>query len=158
MPRARIGPTVLLLGALAFAFTLAPTGCAGTPRQAIARAAVDAQAGRASDALRRYDAAAARKDASDADRLDALVGAAHACDALGDADGARARLERAVEHDVPGAVEPVEFELAERLRDQDHARALALYYRAAAGAERHRAGGFPYHAAMDRILQMSLAR
>jgi hypothetical protein len=132
--------------------------CAGTPRQAIDRAAANARAGRARAALVRFDAAAARKDASDAERLEALVGAAHACDALGDADGARARLERAVEHDVPGAVEPVEYELAERLRDQDHARALGLYYRAAAGAERHRAGGFPYHAAMDRILQMSLAR
>jgi tetratricopeptide (TPR) repeat protein len=153
MPRARLAPTVLTLVAIA----LAATACAGTPRQALARADLDAHAGRTADALRRYDAAADRKDASDADRLAALVGAAHACDALGDADGARRRLERAVGLDVPGAVEPVEYDLAERLRDQDHARALALYYRAAAGAERHRAGGFPYHAAMDRILQMSLA-
>ena len=153
MPRACLGPTVLPLVAIAFV----ATACAGTPRQAIARAQLDARAGRTAVALRRYDAAAARKDASDGDRLDALVGAAHACDALGDPDGARGRLERAVTLDVPGAVEPVEYDLAERLRDQDHARALALYYRAAAGAERHRAGGFPYHAAMDRILQMSLA-
>jgi hypothetical protein len=152
MPRGRTRLTVLLLVSLSLA-----AACAGTPRQAIDRAAVDAHAGRAQAALQRYDATAARKDASDLERLDALVGAAHACDALGDSDGARARLERAIEHDVPGAVEPVEYELAERLRDHDHARALGLYYRAAAGAEQHRAGGFPYHAAMDRILQMSLS-
>jgi hypothetical protein len=133
-------------------------GCAGTPRRAIDRAAAEARAGRANAALARFDAVAARRDVSDAERLEALVGAAHACDTLGDAAGARTRLERAVERDVPGAVEPVEFELAERLRELDHARALALYYRAAAGAEQHRAGGFPYRAAMDRIIQMSMAR
>jgi hypothetical protein len=55
-------------------------------------------------------------------------------------------------------IEPVEFELAERLRDRDRARALSLYYRAAGGAEKHRAGGFPYRAAMDRILQLSMSR
>lgn len=152
MPRARLRLTALLLVSLSLV-----AACAGTPRQAIDRAAVEAHAGHAQAALLRYDAAAARKDLSDAERLDALVGAARACDALGDSDGARARLERAVERDVPGAVEPIEYDLAERLRDHDHARALGLYYRAAAGAEKHRAGGFPYHAAMDRILQMSLS-
>ena len=150
MPRVR---RFALLLSLALAI-----GCAGTPRQALDRAAVDAGAGRSAQALQRFDRIAARKDASEADRLAALVGAAHACDALGDADGARQRLERAVEHDVPGAVEPVEYELAERLRPIDHARALSLYYRAAAGAEKHRLGGFPYRAAMDRILQMSQDR
>jgi hypothetical protein len=137
---------------------LCALGCAGTARQAIDRAAADAHAGHARAALARFDAVAARADASDGERLEALVGAAHACDTLGDDSGARARLERAIERDVPGAVEPVEYELAERLREQDRARALGLYYRAAAGAERNRAGGFPYRAAMDRILQMSMAR
>jgi hypothetical protein len=132
--------------------------CAGTPRAAIDRATAEAAAGHARAALGRFDAAAARKDASDAERIEALVGAAHACDALGDSDGARARLERAVERDVPGVVEPVEYELAERLRDRDRGRALSLYYRAAGGAEKYRAGGFPYKAAMDRILQISMSR
>jgi hypothetical protein len=155
MPRGdrRLG---FVLGVCALAG--AALGCAGTARHALDRAQAEAGAGHARAALSRFDAAAARADASPAERLEALVGAAHACDALHDASGARARLERAVELDVPGAVEPVEYELAERLRDEDHGRALSLYYRAAAGAERHRAGGFPYRAAMDRILQMSMSR
>jgi hypothetical protein len=59
---------------------------------------------------------------------------------------------------VPGVIEPIQYELAERLRDRDRARAVSLYYRAAAGAEKHRAGGFPYRAAMDRLLQLSMSR
>jgi hypothetical protein len=131
--------------------------CAATPRAALEHAAAAAGEGRPREALERYDAAASRRDASDGERIEALLGAAHACDALGDSECARQRLERAVDRDVPGLVEPVEFELAERLRDRDPGRALALYYRAAGGAEKHRAGGFPYRAAMDRILQLSLS-
>jgi hypothetical protein len=131
-------------------------GCA-TPRQAIEGAETDARAGRQRRALARFDAVAVRKRLADAERIDALLGAAHACDALGDAACARVRLERAVEKDVPGLVEPALFELAERLRLEDRTRALSLYYRAAGGAQKYRDGGFPYQAAMDRILQLSLS-
>jgi hypothetical protein len=132
-------------------------GCAVTPRVAIEHAAAAANEGKARAALEQYDTIAARRDVSDGERIEALVGAAHACDQLGDGECARQRLERAVDRDVPGLVEPVEFELAERLRERDPGRALSLYYRAAGGAEKHRAGGFPYRAAMDRILQLSMS-
>ena len=114
MPRARsfVLSTLLLLCA-----------CAGTPRVALDRAQADAQAGRAAVALRRFDAVAARKDAGDAERIDALLGAARACDALSDDACARARLERAIARDVPGLVEPALFELAERVRNEDRGRA-----------------------------------
>jgi hypothetical protein len=59
---------------------------------------------------------------------------------------------------VLGVIEPIEYELAEKLRERDRARAMSLYYRAAAGAEKNRSGGFPYRAAMDRILQLSMSR
>jgi hypothetical protein len=132
-------------------------GCA-TPKAALERAEAEAQAGRTRQALRHFDAVAARKDAGGAERIAALVGAAHACDALRDDACARTRLERAVVYDVPGAVEPALFELAERLRVDDRDRALTLYYRAAGGAQKYRNGGWPYKAAMDRIVQISLSR
>jgi hypothetical protein len=132
--------------------------CAGTPRVALERAQADAQAGKSALALRRFDAVAARKDAAAAERVDALLGAAHACDALHDEAGARERLERAVADDAPGLVEPAQFELAERLRNEDRGRALSLYYRAAGGADKYRNRGWPYKAAMDRILQISMSR
>jgi hypothetical protein len=102
-----------------------------------------------------YDTAAARKDATVTERAQAWLGAARACERLEDEAGARARLERAVAADVPGVTEPALFYLAELVRPSDRARALNLYYRAAAGAEKH-GGGFPYKEAMDRIVQMSL--
>jgi len=132
-------------------------GCVA-PRAALERAQADAQAGRAAQALRRFDAVAARKDAGDAERMAALMGAAHACDALHDEACARARLERAIARDVPGLVEPALFELAERVRNEDRGRAMSLYYRAAGGAQKYRNGGWPYHAAMDRIVELSLSR
>jgi lipopolysaccharide biosynthesis regulator YciM len=149
MPRARL-VVALVLGALA-------AGCAASARVALERAQAEAQAGRSARALQKFDAVAARKDASDAERVEALLGATHACDALKDEACARARLERAVEKDAPGVVEPALFELAERVRNEDRARALSLYYRAAGGAEKHRGRAWPYKAAMDRILQISLA-
>ena len=149
MPRAR----TLALSTLA----VVAVACV-TPRAAIDRAQADAQAGRAAQALRRFDAVAARKDAGDAERIEALLGAAHACDALHDEACARQRLERAVARDVPGLVEPAQFELAERLRNDDRGRALSLYYRAAGGAEKYRNRAWPYKAAMDRILQISMSR
>lgn len=142
----RVAAVVLLLVA----------GCA-TPRQALDAAQADAQAGRQRRALARFDAVAARQRLGDAERIEALMGAAHACEALADQACARARLERAVAKDAPGLVEPALFELAERVRGEDRARALSLYYRAAGGAEKYRGRGFPYQAAMDRILQISLS-
>ena len=146
MPRARS----LVLSALFVA------GCA-TPKVALERAQADAQAGRAQVALRHFDAVAARKDAVAAERTEALLGASRACDALHDEACARPRLERAVADDVPGLVEPALFELAERVRNEDRGRALSLYYRAAGGAEKYRHGAWPYKAAMDRILQISMS-
>ena len=143
---------------LAAALALGLAACAGTPDVALARARADAQAGRAAVALRRFDAIAARKDAGDAARIDALMGAARACDALHDEACARTRLERAIARDVPGLVEPALFELAERVRVEDRDRAMSLYYRAAGGAEKYRNRGWPYQAAMDRILQISMSR
>ena len=137
---------------------LAAAACAGTPRVALERAQADAQAGRTEVALRRFDAVAARKKVGDAERIEALLGAARACDALSDEPCARARLERAVERDVPGLVEPALFELAERLRNEDRGRAMSLYYRAAGGAQKYRNGGWPYKAAMDRIVEISMSR
>ena len=153
MPRARS----LVLSALVAA-TAVTSACAGTPRAALDRAQAEAQAGHAAAALRRFDAVAARKQAGDAERIEALLGATHACDALHDEACARARLERAIEHDVPGLVEPALFELAERLRNEDHGRAMSLYYRAAGGAQKYRNGGWPYKAAMDRIVEISMSR
>jgi hypothetical protein len=158
MPRTRAPVSTALAVVAAAVAVAALPACAGTPDVALARARADAQAGRAAVALRRFDALAARKDASDAVRIDALVGAAHACDALHDEACARARLERAITHDVPGLVEPALFELAERVRLDDRDRAMSLYYRAAGGAEKYRNRGWPYQAAMDRILQISMSR
>jgi hypothetical protein len=154
MPRARVAALVLV-AVIAFA---AAGGCAATPAVALERAQAEAQAGNAARALARFDAIAARKDVADVDRIAAFMGAAHACDALRDEACARTRLERAVERDVPGKVEPALFELAERVVQEDRGRALSLYYRAAGGAEKYRDRGWPYKAAMDRILQISMSR
>jgi hypothetical protein len=109
-------------------------------------------------ALREYDAIAARSSASPDTRARALTGAAIALEKLSRFGEARARLERAVELDVPGASEPAMFYLAELERDRDRARALQLYYRAAAGAEKNLAGGFPWQAATNRLLELSKSR
>jgi hypothetical protein len=130
--------------------------CASTPRVALDHAKRQLSGGEARPALASYDGIAARAGISDDERLEALLGAAHACDRLNDPAGARERLERAVERDVPGKIEAVEFDLAERLRDRDRARALGLYYRAAAGAQKNLSGAFPYRAAMDRILELAI--
>jgi hypothetical protein len=151
-------PRALTLVLTALVAVVAVGGCAGTPKVALERAQADAQAGHAAEALRRFDAVAARKDAAAGERIEALLGAMHACDALHDDACARARLERAVADDVPGLVEPALFELAERVRNEDRGRALSLYYRAAGGAEKYRNGAWPYKAAMDRILQISMSR
>jgi hypothetical protein len=35
---------------------------------------------------------------------------------------------------------------------------MSLYYRAAGGAQKYRNGGWPYKAAMDRIVEISMSR
>jgi hypothetical protein len=151
MPRVRVVALVLVAAATA-------AGCRVTPAVALQKAEAERQAGRAAQALVKFDAIAARKDASDVDRIAANLGAVRACDALRDETCARAHLERAIAKDVPGEIEPALFELAERIVNEDHGRALNLYYRAAGGAEKYRARGWPYKAAMDRILQISMSR
>jgi hypothetical protein len=131
-------------------------GCAPAVPVALARADARFNARAWSEAQLAFDTVATRRDATLAERARALTGAAQACDRLNDMIGARARLEDAVAHEVPGVTEPALFYLAEHLRVSDRARALSLYYRAAAGAEK-RGGGFPYRAAMDRIVQLSVS-
>lgn len=130
--------------------------CAGSVPVALARADARLNSGAWHEALVAYDAVAARAMAGTADQVRALVGGAQACDHLDDAAGARARLERAAVREIPGVTEPAFYYLAEHVQGVDRARALNLYYRAAAGAEK-RGGGFPYRAAMDRIVQLSVA-
>jgi hypothetical protein len=115
------------------------------------------QHGKPAEARREYDEIAKRKDATPAEKIRALVGAALACDKLDDAAGARARLEHAVVTEVPGVTEGAFYYLAEHLRSIDRPRALNLYYRAAAGAQANLNKAFPYQAATQRILELSLS-
>ncbi len=105
-----------------------------------------------------FDEISARPTASARERVRAWTGAGVAADKLGDGHGACARFSLAAAADLPGESEPAMYHLADCLRDDDRARALNLYYRAAAGAEKYRSSGFPYRAAMDRILQLSMTR
>jgi hypothetical protein len=113
--------------------------------------------GEARAALEEYDRAAAHA-ASPAERVLALRGAARANASLGHDDAARERLAHAIDPEIPGASEAALFELAELERNHDRARALNLYYRAAAGAQKNLAGGFPYQVATERIMQLSVNR
>jgi hypothetical protein len=122
----------------------------------LTRAESRLSAGQSRAALSDFDHVARARAATPAERVAALTGGALAAEKLGDAPGARRRLERAVELDVAGASEPALFYLAERLRAENRGRALNLYYRAAAGAEKHRGSTFPYREAMERIVQMSM--
>jgi hypothetical protein len=110
------------------------------------------------EAQKDFDLLAAQKQMSPVNRARALTGAAQACVRLGRVDDARSRLERAIDPEVPGGSEAALYELAELERGHDRARALSLYYRAAAGAEKNLAGGFPYRSAMNRILELSNSR
>ncbi len=113
--------------------------------------------GRFVDARARYIDLTASRDARV--KVLAWVGAARASARLRDHNAARLYLERAAAlPEVPGASEEAYFELAEHLRrDGEHARALNYYYRAAAGAEKHRARGWPYQQAITAIATMSTA-
>lgn len=132
-------------------------GCAPTVPTLFARATAAANAHQLEDALGHYDAIAARRDAREPDQALALLEAARLCDQLSDLIGARQRLESAVVKQAPEVAASIEFYLAEHLRVEDRGRALNLYYRAASTAEKQ-GGGFPYQAAMDRIVEMAHAR
>jgi hypothetical protein len=108
-------------------------------------------------ALDEYDRVAARAP-TPAERVQALRGAARACEALHLEGCARQRLEAAIDPELPGTTEAALFELAELERAHDPARALNLYYRAASSAQKNLGGAFPYRAATERILQLSMNR
>jgi len=116
------------------------------------------QHGHPADARRAYDAIAQRKDAAPAEKVRALIGGALASDHLEDPAGARERLERAILVEVPGVTESALYYLGEHLRAIDRPRALNLYYRAAAGAQANLDKAFPYQAATQRILELSLSQ
>jgi hypothetical protein len=130
--------------------------CATAPKLQLERADKLARDGELPRALLVYDRVVGRKDASVAEKLQGLLDGADVCDRLNDPDGARARLERGIALEAPGLTEKALYYLAEHTRAADRARALNLYYRAAAMAERN-GRGFPYKAAMDRIIQMSMS-
>jgi hypothetical protein len=130
--------------------------CAVAPKLVLERADARARANDLRGALELYDKVAARKDAKVAEKLQGLLDGADVCDRLQDDGGARARLERAINMEAPGLTEKAMFYLAEHIRRSDRPRAMNLYYRAAAIAERN-GGGFPYKVAMDRIMQLSLS-
>src|SRR5579859_4608734 len=130
--------------------------CATVPKLVLEKADARARGNDLHGALELYDRVAARKDAKTAEQLQALLDGADVCDRLEDFDGARARLERGITLEAPGLTEKAMFYLAEHLRKSDRPRAMNLYYRAAAIAERN-GGGFPYKIAMDRIMQLSLS-
>jgi hypothetical protein len=100
----------------------------------------------------------ARRAKTPAQRADALTGAALACREIGDATCTHDRLERAIVPEIPGTTEVALYYLAESLEKVDRARAMNLYYRAASSAEQHRARGFPYQAATDRIMKLSMSQ
>ena len=137
------------------AIVLILAACAAAPAVVIKRADERAQKDDLKGALVLYDQVARRKDTAPHDRAQALLDGAQLADRLHDPEGARTRLERASQIDTPGLTEEALFYLAEHLRGSDHARALNLYYRAAAIAQRN-GGGFPYKIAMDRIMLLSV--
>jgi hypothetical protein len=132
------------------------TSCAAAPKLMLERADARARAQDFAGALKLYDQVAARKDAKPAEKVQALLDGAEVSDHLKDDAGARARLERAMTLEVPGLTEKAMFYLAEHVKTNDRPRAMNLYYRAAALAEKN-GGGFPYKIAMDRIMQLSVS-
>jgi hypothetical protein len=157
-----VRPTAAALRVAALASACVILGACPRPARDPASALDDAQKkverGEWRAALLDFDVVAARVNDPPRARVRAWIGAALACQHLADESGARRRLEAAVAADLAGESEPAMFYLADLLRVEDRARALNLYYRAAAGAEKNRAGGFPYRAATDRILELSMSR
>ncbi len=109
-------------------------------------------------AITRYDAAARRPELTPAERVHAWTNAGLACEKIHAPEAARLRYEHAIDPEIPTASEAALYYLAELIRDRDSARALNLYYRAAASAEKNLAREFPYRNATDRILQLSMSR
>src|SRR5207248_1325184 len=102
---------LLLLVALA--------GCpAAPPRPTLEGAEQRAERGEWRAALADYDAIAAAA-APAGDRVRAWTAGALVCQRLGDAGGARRRLEAAVAADVAGESEPAMYHLAELVRGED---------------------------------------
>jgi hypothetical protein len=130
-------------------------GCAA-PKLMLEQADKRARENDLHGALKLYDRVAARKDARPRDQVQALLDGADVCDRLEDSGCARKRLERAITIDALGLTEKAMFYLAEHLRRSDRPRAMNLYYRAAALAERN-GRGFPYKIAMDRIMELSVS-
>ena len=141
--------TVLLVGMLV-------AGCA-TPSEAYRRGERALERGAYREAAAAFDDAAARAK-EPTFRAEALTRAALACEKSGDVLSARARLEQAVSPELAGSSEPALYYLAQLVEKEDQARALSLYYRAAAGAAQHRDKQFPYAEATARILQLSMQR
>jgi hypothetical protein len=134
------------------ALTLGVAGCAPTLADAERLAAT----GRAVDAARAFDRIAASSPTGSAAKVRALTRSAELAIARGDERAARERLEAAIAPELPGESEPALYLLARLLERTDRPRALSLYYRAAASAERHRGRGSPYPEATGRILQLSM--
>lgn len=110
------------------------------------------------EAITRYDEAARRPERTPAQRVHAWTNAGLACEKIRAPEAARQRFERAIDPEIPAASEAALYYLAELIKDQDSARALNLYYRAAASAEKNLGREFPYRNATDRILQLSMSR
>jgi len=127
-------------------------GCAPT----LADAERLATTGRAQDAARAFDRVAASSPTGSTTKVRALTRGAELALARGDERAARERLEAAIAPEVPGESEPALYLLARTLERTDRPRALSLYYRAAASAERHRQRRSPYPEATGRILQLSM--
>jgi hypothetical protein len=142
---------------LLLALTLLAAGCL-PPAQALERAQHRLDTKQYPAARDEFDKVAASRKATPKERAQALTGAALACKHLGLTDAARLRLEKAIAPEVPGGSEVAFFELAELEHLRDRARALSLYYRAAAGAQKNLGSGYPYHEASTRIIQLSNSR
>jgi hypothetical protein len=142
---------------LLLALALSLAGCV-PPAQALADAQRQLDQQRFAAARSGFDRVARDRRATPRERAHALTGAALACEKLGRPEEARDRLEKAISPEVPGGSEVALYELAELTFVTDRARALSLYYRAAAGAQKNLGGGFPYHEASTRIIQLSNSR
>ncbi len=133
---------------------VAASGCARSVPVLFADAERRATAGDVARALDDYERAAKHRRATADQRVRALVAAGLLHQRGGNTLAARLRFERAASLAVVGQSEVACFYLAEILRSEDRARALNLYYQAAAGAEQHLSSRFPYRESMARIAEL----
>lgn len=146
MPPARRAALVLLVAAA--------TACHAAGWR---RAQADLATGRFARALAAYDRLA-HHAATPAERARALTGAARAAEGARDAAAAERRYEAAITPELPGASAEALYRLGRLVEPTDRPRAMSLYYRAAANAEKHLARGFPYREATERMLVLSMER